>query len=220
MTVPGSQGSSASADVLAQVQAQLEAARIAAKSARSQTRWTAVGGVLVALIAAFATYLAAKPSDAGTSPPPAARLTIGWNNQQDGSDVGQFINASGPVSGLKRGELVWTFNQPLFPKGGNHLYYPNTGPCAVAAGTWTCNDIDIGGAGDEITKKGLGKYRVWVVVVSEQDAFGIVTHIRCFPSGTPATPGVGIKASCLDSYQSLPGSDIVGPQEITVTRTR
>src|SRR3984893_4694575 len=184
MTAPGPQSHSPSADVLAQVEAQLEAAKIAAKSARSQTRWTALGGVVVALITGFTTYLVAKPSDAGapsSSASSTTRLTIGWNIPQNGSNVGQFINASGPVSGLKRGELIWTFNEPLFPKGGNGLYYPNTGPCVVTSGIWTCDNIDIGGAGNEIAKKGLGPYRVWVVVVSEQDAFDIVTHVRCFP---------------------------------------
>jgi hypothetical protein len=110
--------------------------------------------------------------------------------------------------------MIWTFNEPLQPKGGT--YYPNTGTCAVQSGTWTCDDIDIGPAGDELTKGGLGPYQIWVVVVSEKDAFDIVTHLRCFPSGTSKSP---ITASCPDSYQSLPGSDIATPQNITVTRT-
>jgi hypothetical protein len=57
MEAPQAQSQSASADVIAQVNGQLEAARIAAKSARTQTKWTVVAGIVVALITGIATYL-------------------------------------------------------------------------------------------------------------------------------------------------------------------
>ena len=147
------------------------------------------------------------------------KLVLGpISTPQDGGTVGEFVDVSGSVSGLKAGEMIWTFNEPLSPKGGT--YYPNTGPCAVQSGKWTCNDVAIGGTYKKGEQGTLGSYRIWAVVVGEQEASDIVRHLRCFPSGnlSPKVSGVKIVAACPNTYQSLPGSDIAAPQRITVLR--
>jgi hypothetical protein len=109
--------------------------------------------------------------------------------------------------------MVWTFNESLKTTGA---YYPDTGPCTVTAGTWRCDDVHIGTGG----KAGLGKYRIWAVVVGSSDAFKIVATLRCFPSGIPSIRGATLKPACPDVFSSLPGNDLVPAQSIEVTRTR
>lgn len=190
-----------SPDVIAQVKAQ-----------RSVARWAAVSAVIVALISISANIFQVihNNSGSGNSSPPASQLSLGPFEAPDGnSDIGQVVNLSGPISGLKVHQLVWTFNEPLTPKSG--VYFPDTGPCTVSANTWTCDNIYIGESPTrQNPKAGLGPYRIWVVVVSEQDAFNIVNALRCQPTATD---------DCSQTFTSLPGSDIAQPQFITVTRT-
>lgn len=213
--------STVSPKVRAQIEARLKAEEIKARSAQRNTRWTVVGAVVVALITGLTTYFATKSSGPGGSSSAsssAAKLSFSLTNPADGSTVGQVVNVSGTVSGLSAGELIWTFNEPLI--SGSGTYFPNTGPCTVTGDTWTCSGVDIGGPATlENAKDVLGPYRIWAVIVSTEDAFDIVAHIRCFPSGKPNVAGVKINPICPDSYQVLPGSDIYTPQQTAVTRT-
>jgi hypothetical protein len=206
-------GSGVPPEVLAQVEGQLKAAEIAAKTARRNTWLTVIGGILVAAITGGLTYYAGHGSNTGI-PRPVSQLTLGSFGAPNGdSNIPWEVSLSGPVSGLKPGQMVWTFNEFLKTPG---TYYPDTGPCAVNAGTWRCDHVHIGTGG----KDGLGKYRIWAVVVSSSDAFKIVATLRCFPSGIPSIRGVTLKPACPDTFSSLPGNDLVPAQSIEVTRTR
>jgi hypothetical protein len=195
-----------------EVEGQLKAAEIAAKTARRNTWLTVIGGILVALITGLTTYYAGHGSNTGTSGP-VSQLTLDPFGAPNGdSNIGWTVSLSGPVSGLRPGQMVWTFNEPLQEP---RTYYPDTGPCSVSAGTWTCDGVHIGVEGTA----GLGKYRIWAVVVSTSDAFNIVNVLRCLPSGIPGVRGVKINPACPDLFSSLPGNDVVQPQSIEVTRT-
>jgi hypothetical protein len=216
MTTPSSpspaSGPGVSPDALAQVQAQLEAAKIAAKAARRNAWLAVIGAVLTGTITGLATYYASHNSSTSGASGSASQLALGPFEAPNGdSNIPWTISLSGPVSGLKPGQMVWTLNESLKTPG---IYYPDTGPCSVSAGTWTCTDLHIGIEG----KSGLGKYRIWAVVVSSSDAFEIVDEIRCFPSGILSIHGVTLKPACQDSSTSLPGSDLVAPENIQVTR--
>jgi hypothetical protein len=195
-----------------EAEAQVKAAQIAAETAQKTTRLTVIGGIVVALIAGFAAYYA-HGSNTNASEP-VSQVTLGTFGAPNGdSNIGWTVDLSGSVSGLQTGQMIWTFNESLRTPG---TFYPDTGPCSVNADIWTCDGVHIGSEG----KVGLGKYRIWAVVVSTSDAFNIVTTLRCFPSGIPSVPGVKINPACTDSYSSLPGGDVVPPQSIDVTRNQ
>ena len=185
--------------------------------------------IIVAVIGAMALIAASvttglitrsntRSASAGDGDHSPARLSLSWTSPLNGSTISHIVNLSGSVSGLKPGDMVWTFNEPLFPNARGGIYYPDTGPCLVQSETWTCNSVAIGPKYTKDSRKVLGPYRIWAVVLDEADAFDVVARIRCFPIGTPSKPHVTLKASCPDSYQSLPGRDISSPPVITVTR--
>jgi hypothetical protein len=213
--------SALSPDVRAKLDAKLKAAGIKARSAQKTTKWTVAGAIVVALITGLTTYFVAKPSASRVNSPALSspvKLSFSLTNPADGSSIGQVINVSGSVSGLDNGELIWTFNEPL--ADGGRTYFPNTGPCTVAGDTWSCDQVDVGGpATPQAPKNGVGPYRIWAVIVSANDAFTIVNHIRCFPSGKASIVGAKIVSTCPDSYSELPGRDIYMPQQTAVTRT-
>jgi hypothetical protein len=213
--------SAVSPDVRAQIEAALRSAEITAQSAQKATRLTVAGAIAAALITGLATYFVTTTSTSRvnlSASSSGGSLSFSLTSPADGSTIGQVVNVGGQVSGLSTGEFIWTFNEPL--ASGNNTYFPNTGPCAVTSDMWTCDGVDIGGpATSKYPRNGLGSYRIWAVVVSARDAFDIVNHIRCFPSGKPSVAGIEISAACPDSYSSLPGSDIYPPQEAAVNRT-
>ena len=202
-----------SADAQVQVKAQRFAARLAAGV-----------GILVALLALGGNVFLALHNGTTTQSPRVARKVVLGQIQtpSDGSSISGYIDISGSVSGLKPGEMVWTFNVPYNAQGApSGSYFPNTGPCNVESGTWHCNHIAIGAVGPG-SSHNLGRYDIWATVVSDSDAFSIVNTLRCFVSGilVPDVRGVKIEPVCPSSLPSLPGQDIVTPQHITVTRTR
>jgi hypothetical protein len=173
-----------------------------------------IGGICVviaALIGVMGTLLTQHITSNG-SPASGGQVTLGPFSPPNGnSDVGQVLNnLNGSVSNLKNGQLVWVFNEPL-KDNKSHDIYPNVGPCPVSRGTWTCNPIYIGsGPLPNNPKNGQGPYKIWVAVVSEQDAYDIVNHLLCHPTR---------KYPCSQTYTTLPGGDIVAPQSISVDRT-
>ena len=181
------------------------------KTSITVAKWTAISAVIVALISLAGNIFQAVHNNGGSTPT-AVKPELGPFGPPNGdSNIGQVVNLSGPVSGLARGQMVWTFNEPLRPNGGT--VFPNTGPCEVSGKTWTCNNIFIGESPTTRNPKaGQGRYLIWAAVVSEQDAFDIVSHLRCNP--TPQSP-------CNQTYtrSTLPGRDILPPQKIRVTRT-
>ena len=191
-----------SPDVEAQVKAQL-----------TTTRWTAASAIVVALLSLAGNIFQIVHNDSVPAPETArsAHLILEPFEVPGGnSNVGRVVDLTGPVSGsLAPDEMVWTFNQPLMAGGG---HYPDTGPCPVSNGMWSCGSIYIGQSPTKADPKaGLGQYRIWASVVSDKEAYNIVTALRCQPS--PTIP-------CSQEFSSLPGVDIAKPQFIIVTRTR
>jgi hypothetical protein len=208
-----SSGSGVSPDTLAQVQAQLDTAKIAERTARRTARLALVGVIIAPIITGVSIYLASHTSSANTAGQ-TDQLTLGPFGPPNGdSNIPWTISLSGPVSGLRGGQVVWTFNESLAEP---RVYYPNTGPCSISTGTWTCPILHIGAKG----RAGIGKYRIWAVVVSSSDAFKIVDELRCYTSGIPSIRGVTLNPECQSWTTSLPGGDLVPPQEIDVTRIR
>lgn len=205
--------SSPSPDAQAQVQAQRYSAKLAAVVAIVVALLSLGGNVFQGLTRSTTGHNSSAPVQVVLDP---------IQNPSDGSSINGYVDISGSVSGLKPGQMVWTFNEPYNSQGNpSGSYFPNTGPCEVSGDTWHCSHIAIGAVGGGPIA-GLGRYRIWAAVVSDSDAFSIVTAIRCFVSGilVPPVRGVKIEPVCPVSLPSLPGKDIVAPQGITVTRTQ
>jgi hypothetical protein len=171
-----------------------------------RSAWLQAASIVVAALIGAAAVYQFGPRQSTTTAPPALGVIISPSND---STVGNPIpELSGRVSNLRPGEMVWTFNAPQSQGGA---YYPNTGPCPVTGGVWTCHNIYLGPAATpQNPRLGNGNYVIWAVIVSDSDAFDIVTHLRCNP-----TP----KNTCVQAYSTLPGTDIASPQSITVDRT-
>ena len=146
--------------------------------------------IVVALIGAVALPAAAlvgrvtAPQDAATPPTtPAPSGPVKVTIDQAPGDirrVAQLDTYTGTVRNLKRGQMVWLFNQPLTTANGkpvdNTTIYADSGPCVVdeeAAG-WTCQMIGVGEEG----AAGVGRYKIWVSVVDESQAFELVQVLR------------------------------------------
>jgi hypothetical protein len=169
--------------------------------------WIQGLSTVIAVIVGFGlNYLVGPHPAAASSPPILGSFITPGNNDTIGNVVPTL---SGHVSGLKPGEMVWTFNES---QSQRNTYFPNSGPCEVSAGVWTCHDIYIGpAASSKNPNLGKGNYQIYAVIVTDQDAFDIVDHLRCNP--TPKSP-------CTQTYSTLPGNDIAPAQSVTVDRTR
>jgi hypothetical protein len=102
------------------------------------------------------------PATATITPPPTG-------------DIPYFSTPHGHVANLQRGQLVWTFFQPVNANGSfGATTYPTAGPCAVnfASGAWTCRDAYIG------KPKDTGIYRVCVAILSFSQAYAVVKLIE------------------------------------------
>jgi hypothetical protein len=167
---------------------------------------TALIGLVAVLISSSVTYLSTRATSSthrvGASSPGIQPTRLGRiKTPGPGVPVDQVVNLSGAVYNLKPDQLVWTFNQPL-----GSSYFPDSGPCPVSGNTWQCNGIYIGNDG----AAGIGVYRIWAVVVNDQDAFNIVNELRCVSTKEDPCPSINV----------LPGTDITKAQEVTVDRTR
>jgi hypothetical protein len=78
---------------------------------------------------------------------------------------------SGVAANLKPGQVVWTFNQSVTGRQSSTAVYPNSGPCMVGGGRWTCK-LWIGAAKD------TGAYKVCVAVLDPPLAMQIVQGFR------------------------------------------
>jgi hypothetical protein len=128
----------------------------------------AAGGVAGVAIGRATASGGASASTASDASHGAASVTI---TEPPTGDVKFNTNLSGKVSKLQRGELIWTFAQPV-NNGGSFSpnTYPTTGPCTVnyTNGTWICNNVYIGDVKDS------GTYRVCAAIVNSPDTFIIV----------------------------------------------
>lgn len=131
----------------------------------------------------------------------------------DGDQVGPYVNLRGSVSGLNPGQMVWTFFEPFTGRGRpTGAYYPDRGPCPVVGQAWACDHIGLGYTGTA-SKSSIGQYIIWAVVVNSQEAFNIVSTIRCLASPS-------IVPACPYSVATLPGTENAPAQHVRVTRIR
>ena len=169
---------------------------------KSQFRAALVSSTITGLCGIGAVILTIFLTKGSNDSPSTPALKLGpISSPESLAHVTNPITISGPASGLKAGQMVWTFNQP----DGAGPYFPNSGPCPVSNGVWTCKGIWIGPSGDA----GKGSYKLAAVVVSEQEAFDIVEHLRC------RTP-----PSCTETYTTMPGLDLSPAQTVDVTRVK
>jgi hypothetical protein len=117
---------------------ELKIALINAKTSLRNTRWTALGGFAAAAVAAgVSLYLGIyNKSSSPTTSTSETRLALGpIRHPTDGSSIGVRVNLSGQVSGLKPGDLIWTFNEPYLRRRGvpSDRFYPDTGLVRLTA---------------------------------------------------------------------------------------
>jgi hypothetical protein len=89
-------------------------------------------------------------------------------------DISHRQSYSGHVENLRRGQLVWIFNQTVSGKGPSDRVCPGSGPCPVSFSqkTWSCRDIYIGLPSDART------FMIFAAVISDADAAQIVAKLR------------------------------------------
>jgi hypothetical protein len=141
----------------------------------------AAGGVVGVIIGRATASGGASASTASDASHGAASVTI---TEPPSGDVRFNTNLSGNVSKLQRGELIWTFAQPVNNDGSfSPDTYPTTGPCTVnyTKGTWICSNVYIGDAKDS------GAYRVCAAIVNSPNTFIIVQLLE--NSGTAKITG-------------------------------
>lgn len=140
------------------------------------TIFTAVVSVVCVVLGGFGgKFLWASPANNSTSAP----LNVTINRLPDGIIEYPYQTLSGTVTGLQPGQMVWTFSQFASSDDPNNAtkFYPDTGPCEVneARHTWVCPKMVIGDPGSA----GVGTYKIWVSVVSDEDALKITQKITC-----------------------------------------
>ena len=84
----------------------------------------------------------------------------------DKQQLGRF-KITGDARSLAKGQLIWTYNEPLGPRGEDGPLYPDPGPCPIAPdNSWSC---DAGFAGDA-TARGQ-RFKLWAMIVDENQAY-------------------------------------------------
>lgn len=127
----------------------------------------AVGTVLAAVITGFFSYKAGTRSTSGetaSGPPSVSVRAADWIN--DIQQPGRY-KVSGEAKNLAKGQLIWTYNEPLGPHGEDGPLYPDPGPCPVEPdNTWSCD----GGFAGEASSRGQ-RFKLWAMVVDEPQAY-------------------------------------------------
>jgi hypothetical protein len=119
------------------------------------------------LVVAFVAYFVAAAVQHqsgfpfGGSPAPKLKITSPAPNDP----VNGEPQIRGTVSGLRAGDLVWSYNNP----DGTQEAYPDLGPCRVEGSDFACR---LTGLGIDKTDAQLGKQRfsLWVVIVTSAQA--------------------------------------------------
>jgi hypothetical protein len=146
--------------------------------------------LLAAVVGGVAGYFVSQASSASSPPPEASSAAPPTSRQagplsitirsvewvDDKQKPGRF-RISGDVNNLRLGLLVWTYNEPLGPKGEAGLLFPDPGPCPVGLdGHWMC---DVGVAGNDLKaserKSDRGRsFKLWAAIVTEDQAYAAI----------------------------------------------
>lgn len=130
---PASDSSGASPDTLAQIASDREVALINARTSLKNARWGAAVSLLVALLALAGNLFQVIHNSSHTSAS-TPQLMLGPFGAPNGdSNIGWTVNLRGPVSGLTRGQMVWTFNESV-KTPGIFIRTPDHVPLAQAPG--------------------------------------------------------------------------------------
>ena len=131
-----------------------------------------IGAVAIVLCSAITGWVTWEVAQSNHPPQPAPRksqaLSINARDRLTSPSVHR-----GHAGDLVPGTSVWTFNEPFTRDGAapSGTIYANPGPCPVDKdGNWECGPTYIGDAAKDKNRR----FRVYVSVVTERDAFNIV----------------------------------------------
>jgi hypothetical protein len=129
---------------------------------RSAAWWTAVGTVILALVAVAGITHEVWPRGAPShAPEPAPSITI--TSPGTGSAVPQHLaEFSGAVAHLRPGDAVWAF---FALANSSTVVYPEQGPCSIKGNDWSCPFVYVGP-----NAASTDTYEVFVAVVSSTQA--------------------------------------------------
>src|SRR5215831_6360193 len=143
--------------------------------------WIAGISAIIAAVIAVVLTLAFGPNTSSSSQGDVP-LSVSIDHLPKNEISFPYQTLTGTVRGLKAGEMIWTFSQYPSSKNPNYAskFFPDTGPCVVneAKHTWACNRMTIGDPGE------VGVYRIWVSVVSDEEALMISQKITCADNAT------------------------------------